>query len=59
VLLIDMLDLAELVILNKIRSAGAQDALRDGRKQWRRNRQQFQLGDEETTVIPTIASGER
>ena len=53
---IDMLDLAELVILNKADRRGAQDALRDVRKQWRRNRQQFQLSDEETPVIPTIAS---
>ena len=53
---IDMLDLAELVVLNKADRRGAQDALRDVRKQWRRNRQQFQLSDEETPVIPTIAS---
>ncbi len=53
---IDMLDLAELVILNKADRRGAQDALRDVRKQWRRNRQKFQLSDEKTPIIPTIAS---
>ena len=35
---IDMLDLADLVVLNKCDRRGAQDALRDVRKQWRRNR---------------------
>jgi methylmalonyl-CoA mutase len=35
---IDMLDLADLVVLNKSDRAGAEDALRDVRKQWRRNR---------------------
>ena len=35
---IDMLDLADLVVLNKSDRRGAQDALRDVRKQWRRNR---------------------
>jgi methylmalonyl-CoA mutase len=53
---IDMLDLAELVILNKADRRGSQDALRDVRKQWRRNRQKFDLRDEETPVVPTIAS---
>ena len=35
---IDMLDLAELVVINKFDKQGAADALRDVRKQWRRNR---------------------
>ena len=34
---IDMIDFAELVVLNKYDRRGAQDALRDVRKQWRRN----------------------
>jgi isobutyryl-CoA mutase len=53
---IDMLDFAELVILNKADRPGAQDALRDIRKQWRRNRQKHNLPDSETPVVATIAS---
>ncbi len=34
---IDMLDYADLVVLNKFEKRGAEDALRDVRKQWRRN----------------------
>ena len=34
---IDMLDFADLVVLNKFDKRGAEDALRDVRKQWRRN----------------------
>jgi methylmalonyl-CoA mutase len=53
---IDMLDLAELVILNKADRRGAQDALRDVRKQWRRNHEKPHLRDEDTPVVATIAS---
>ena len=53
---IDMLDFAELVVLNKYDKRGAEDALRDIRKQWKRNRVAFQLKDEEIPVYPTIAS---
>ena len=53
---IDMLDYAELVILNKFDRRGAEDALRDVRKQWKRNRVAFQMPDEEVPVYPTIAS---
>jgi isobutyryl-CoA mutase len=53
---IDMLDYAELVALNKFEKRGAEDALRDVRKQWRRNRAAFQLPDEAVPVFPTIAS---
>jgi isobutyryl-CoA mutase len=53
---IDMLDFADLVVLNKYDRRGAQDALRDVRKQWRRNRVAFQLPDEQVPVYPTIAS---
>ena len=38
---IDMLDFAELVVLNKFDKRGAEDALRDVRKQWKRNRVAF------------------
>ena len=40
---IDMLDLAELVVINKFDKRGAEDALRDVRKQWRRNHVAFEL----------------
>ncbi|QYR53958.1 methylmalonyl-CoA mutase family protein [Lysobacter soyae] len=53
---IDMLDFADLIVLNKFDKRGAEDALRDVRKQWKRNRVQFQLVDEEVPVYPTIAS---
>jgi len=53
---IDMLDFAELVVLNKFDKRGAEDALRDVRKQWKRNRTAFTLTDEQVPVFPTIAS---
>jgi len=53
---IDMLDFAELVVLNKFDRQGAMDALRDVRKQWKRNRLAFSLADEDVPVYPTIAS---
>ena len=53
---IDMLDLAELVVINKFDQRGAPDALRDVRKQWRRNRVAFERDDDEVPVYPTIAS---
>ena len=53
---IDMLDFAELVILNKFDKRGAEDALRDVRKQWKRNRTAFTLTDEQVPVYPSIAS---
>ncbi|MGY6553015.1 MAG: methylmalonyl-CoA mutase family protein [Wenzhouxiangella sp.] len=53
---IDMLDFAELVVLNKFDRQSAHDALRDVRKQWKRNRLAFNLADEDVPVYPTIAS---
>lgn len=54
---IDMLDFAEIVVLNKFEKGGAQDALRDVRKQWRRNHpERARLPDAELPVFPTIAS---
>jgi methylmalonyl-CoA mutase len=53
---IDMLDLAEIVVINKFDKRGAQDALRDVRKQWKRNRVAFERADEDVPVYPTIAS---
>jgi len=53
---IDMLDFADLVVLNKFDKRGAEDALRDIRKQWKRNHLKFQAADDEVPVYPTIAS---
>src|SRR6056297_2743583 len=53
---IDMLDFAELVVLNKYDRQASQDALRDVRKQWKRNRKAFDLADDDVPVYPTIAS---
>jgi len=53
---IDMLDFAELIALNKFEKRGAEDALRDVRKQWRRNHAAFQVADADVPVFPTIAS---
>src|SRR5690606_3675311 len=53
---IDMIDYAELIVLNKYDKRGAEDALRDVRKQWKRNRVAFQVADEDVPVYPTIAS---
>ena len=53
---IDMLDYAELVVLNKFDKRDAEDALRDVRKQWKRNHLAFQANDDDVPVYPTIAS---
>jgi methylmalonyl-CoA mutase len=53
---IDMLDYADLVVLNKFDRWGAEDALRDVRKQVRRNAERFHDADESLPVFGTIAS---
>jgi methylmalonyl-CoA mutase len=54
---IDMLDFADMIVLNKFEKRGAEDALRDVRKQWRRNHpDQFKAADSDLPVFPTIAS---
>ncbi|HBG07801.1 MAG TPA: methylmalonyl-CoA mutase [Geobacter sp.] len=53
---IDMLDFADLIALNKFERKGSQDALRNVRKQYRRNRNLFETADEELPVYGTIAS---
>jgi methylmalonyl-CoA mutase len=53
---IDMLDFADLVVLNKFDKSGGADALRDVRKQWKRNHPAFNLNDEDVHVYSTIAS---
>ena len=52
---IDMLELASLIVLNKSDRRGAADALRDVRRQWRRNHPGAG-GDAELPVFPTLAS---
>lgn len=53
---IDMIDYADLIVINKFERRGSEDALRDVRKQYKRSRQLFQLADEELPVYGTIAS---
>ena len=53
---IDMLDFADLIVLNKYDKRGAEDALRDIRKQWKRNHVAFDTADDDIPVYPTIAS---
>ena len=53
---IDMLDFADLIVLNKYDKRGAEDALRDIRKQWKRNHVKFETAAEDIPVYPTIAS---
>ncbi|MGH8679440.1 MAG: GTP-binding protein, partial [Burkholderiales bacterium] len=53
---IDMLDFADFVAINKFDRRGAQDALRDVRKQMQRNRQAFSTVAEDMPVFGTIAS---
>jgi methylmalonyl-CoA mutase len=53
---IDMLDLADFVAINKFDHRGAEDALRDVRKQFQRNHRRFEEAIEDMPVYGTIAS---
>ena len=53
---IDMLDFADFVAINKFDRKGAEDAMRDVRKQYQRNRQLFAKKPEEMPVFGTQAS---
>jgi methylmalonyl-CoA mutase len=53
---IDMLDFADLVAINKFERKGSEDALREVRKQYRRNHNLFDLPDDRIPVYGTIAS---
>ena len=53
---IDMLDFADFVAINKFDRKGADDALRDVRKQVQRNRQVFGIAPDAMPVFGTIAS---
>jgi methylmalonyl-CoA mutase len=53
---IDMLDFADLVAINKFDKRGALDALRDVRKQYKRNHNLFDAKDDFIPVYGTMAS---
>lgn len=53
---IDMLDFADVIAVNKFDKKGALDALRDVKKQFKRNHQLFEAKEEELPVFGTIAS---
>jgi methylmalonyl-CoA mutase len=53
---IDMLDYADLVVINKFEKRGSEDAVRDVRKQVQRNRNQWETSPEAMPVFGTIAS---
>ena len=53
---IDMLDFADLIVINKFDKGGSLDALRDVRRQFRRNHQAFEGDDEELPIYGTVAS---
>jgi len=53
---IEMLDFADLIVINKFDRKGSEDALRDVRKQYRRNHQLFAESDEQLPIFGTIAS---
>jgi len=53
---IDMLDFADFVAINKFDRKGAEDALRDVRKQYQRNHEAFNQSPEEMPVFGTMAA---
>lgn len=53
---IDMLDFADVIAINKFDKRGSQDALRDVKKQFKRNHLLFDTPDEKIPVFGTIAS---
>lgn len=53
---IDMIDYADLIVINKFDRRGAEDALRDVRRQFRRSRKQFEGDDDDLPVYGTVSS---
>ena len=53
---IDMLDFADLIVVNKYEKSGGQDAVREVRKQVQRNRKAWNRSPQEMPVYGTIAS---
>ncbi len=53
---IDMLDYADIIVVNKFEKKGSDDAIRDIRKQVQRNRKQWDMAPGDFPVYGTIAS---
>ncbi len=53
---INMLDYADLIAINKFDKAGAEDALNDVRKQYKRNHQLFTAGNDELPILGICAN---
>ena len=53
---IDMLDFADLIAINKFDKQGAQDALRDVKKQYQRNKLLWEQNSDDMPVYGTVAS---
>ncbi|MBD2705669.1 methylmalonyl-CoA mutase family protein [Spirosoma sp. BT702] len=53
---IDMLDFADIIAINKFDKRGSLDALRDVRKQYRRNHNLWDVPDDKLPIIGTVAS---
>jgi methylmalonyl-CoA mutase len=53
---IDMLDFADVISINKFDKRGSEDALRDVRKQYKRNHNLWHKSDEELPIFGSIAS---
>ena len=53
---IDMLDYADIIVVNKFDKRGSEDAVRDIRKQVKRNRKLWEMAPEDFPVYGTIAS---
>lgn len=53
---IDMLDFADVIAINKFDKAGSLDAIRDVRKQYKRNNLLWDAADEDLPIVGTIAS---
>jgi len=53
---LEMLDAADIIVLNKFDRRGSEDALSEIRKQFKRNREMWDADDSTLPVIPTIAS---
>jgi len=53
---IDMLDFADAIAINKFDKRGASDAIRDVKKQFKRNHNLFTVSDDKIPVFGTIAS---
>ncbi|MBO0939054.1 methylmalonyl-CoA mutase family protein [Fibrella sp. HMF5335] len=53
---IDMLDFADLIAINKFDKRGSLDALRDVRKQYRRNHNDWDTPDEALPIVGTMAA---